>query len=468
MPTATTNNTTWTETSEPPQTGSFTIRQCYLARPGRTIVPLELALFAVALVQITLGHANTWALLIPVSCAFIFHVMLPGKKAKPSPQAPLPRNDTVFELYFAFLTFAALACLFPARAGVEAAVAGSLLAGAAPLALRPLWRFIDVQRKAAEGILILGNGEVAQKLYRALCNNTSSRPELPKGVLAFPGEREDRGLQIDFLRLDEIVKDDGITRIVVAEEDPRLRARLSSALVDLRLRGLKVTDAVDFYEQSFGKIWVEALSSEWFVYTSGFHHSRASVAFKRFIDIVSALILLVLTAPLMVVIAIAIKLDSRGPAMFRQFRVGLFGKPFVIYKFRSMRQNAEAKGGPAWASQNDCRTTRIGAFLRKYRLDELPQVFNVLLGDMSMVGPRPERPCFLDKLTDAVPFYELRHYAKPGITGWAQVKYRYGATVDDAHQKLEYDIYYAKHRSFVCDLKILFQTVGIVLLGKGQ
>jgi exopolysaccharide biosynthesis polyprenyl glycosylphosphotransferase len=268
--------------------------------------------------------------------------------------------------------------------------------------------------------------------------------------------------------LDDIVRREGIGRVVIAEKDPQARAWLSSALVDLRLRGLQVVDAADFYEELFGKIWVEALSSEWFLHTKGFHHSRASVALKRLVDIVGALVLLLLTAPVMAAVAIAIKLDSPGPVLFRQFRVGLFGKPFVIYKFRSMRQNAESQSGPRWAVENDNRLTRIGGFLRKFRFDELPQVFNVLKGDMSLVGPRPERPCFLDKLTEAVPFYDLRHYVKPGITGWAQVKYRYGASVYDTCRKLEYDIFYAKHRSFISDLTIMFQTIGVVAFGKGQ
>jgi len=243
---------------------------------------------------------------------------------------------------------------------------------------------------------------------------------------------------------------------------------VATALVDLRLRGLEVNDAIDFYEKMFGKIWIEALNSEWFVYTSGFRHSKASILLKRTFDVAFSLLLLLLTAPLMALVAIAIKLDSRGPVLFRQERAGLFGKPFTIFKFRSMRLDAEAKLGPSWAQADDDRATHVGRIIRKFRLDEIPQAINVLRGEMSMVGPRPERPIFVDRLSQTIPFYDLRHYVKPGITGWAQVKYRYGSSIEDAYRKLQYDIYYAKHRSLLCDLKILFQTVGIVLFGKGR
>ncbi len=468
MPTATINNTTWTETSGPVQNGSFTIRQLCLARPVTAFVPVELTLIAAALVETVWGHRSISGFLLIAFCALVLHLAIRGKRSVIRSRAAHSNSDASLEMLLAAWTFATMLYLVPFNAGLGAGVAGTLLAGAVPLTLRPLRRFLVMQKWMTEGVLIAGNGEMAKNLYRALDNEGGPREELPKGVVAFSTEKEDRGSQVDLFNLDDTVRREGIGRIIIAEEDPQARARLSSALVDLRLRGLKVEDAVDFYEGLFGKIWIDALSSEWFLHTTGFHHSRASVAFKRFVDIVCSLILLVLTAPIMAAVAIAIKLESPGPVLFRQFRIGLFGKPFVIYKFRSMRQNAESQGGPRWATENDTRVTRIGGFLRKYRFDELPQIFNVLRGEMSMVGPRPERPCFLDRLTEAVPFYDLRHYVKPGVTGWAQVKYRYGASVYDTCRKLEYDIFYAKHRSFVWDLKIMFRTIGIVAFGKGQ
>jgi exopolysaccharide biosynthesis polyprenyl glycosylphosphotransferase len=246
------------------------------------------------------------------------------------------------------------------------------------------------------------------------------------------------------------------------------REKLASALLDRRLRGLAVNDAVDFYEQLSGKLWVEALNPEWFIYTNGFKHSRTGNVLKRLFDVTFALLLLLLAAPLLAIAAIAIKLDSRGPVLFRQDRVGLNGKTFVIYKLRSMRQDAELATGPVWTGERDERITRVGRLLRKFRLDEILQAINVVRGEMSLVGPRPERPYFVDMLEKQIPFYDLRHYARPGITGWAQVRYTYGASVEDAWEKLQYDLYYVKHKSLRFDVWILLKTIQIVLFGRGR
>jgi exopolysaccharide biosynthesis polyprenyl glycosylphosphotransferase len=255
---------------------------------------------------------------------------------------------------------------------------------------------------------------------------------------------------------------------VIAELDSRNRERLAATLLDSRLRGLQVNDAMEFYEEFGEKIWVEALNPQWFVYAGGFRHSRVGACLKRGFDLAFAACLLLAAAPALVLIAIAIKLDSAGPVLFRQLRVGLHGKTFVICKFRSMRQDAERESGPAWAAECDERITRVGRLLRVFRLDEIPQLLNVLAGDMSMVGPRPERPYFVDRLEREVPFYSLRHYLKPGVTGWAQVMCRYGASVKESYEKLQYDLYYAKHNSLRCDAAILLRTVRIVLLGQGR
>jgi exopolysaccharide biosynthesis polyprenyl glycosylphosphotransferase len=210
------------------------------------------------------------------------------------------------------------------------------------------------------------------------------------------------------------------------------------------------------------------LNPEWFVYTDGFNHSKAGTGLKRLFDVTLALLLILPAAPILAIIAIAIKLDSPGPILFRQIRVGLHGVPFVIYKFRSMRQDAERETGPVWTGERDERVTRVGRLLRKFRLDEILQAVNVLRGEMSLVGPRPERPYFVDQLKLQIPFYGLRHYVKPGITGWAQVMYPYGASVEDAHEKLQYDLYYAKHKSLGFEAGILLRTIKIVLFGRGR
>ncbi len=350
------------------------------------------------------------------------------------------------------------------------ALAGAFTAGLLPVVLRPVLRQMVSHKKLVERILIVGTGELAGKLYRALVSSSSSddtvylKQNCATEVLDIP----DTDGTIDPARLHEVITRERISRVILAERDSQSRARIAAVLLDLRLRGLQVHDAVDFYERMSRKIWVEASRSEWFLYANGFNASQAGLFLKRASDVICSAILLTVTAPISTLVAIAIKLDSKGPVLFRQERVGLHGKPFVIFKFRSMRQDAEKASGPTWARMRDDRVTRVGRILRYFRLDEIPQAFNVLRGEMSLVGPRPERPYFVEWLAQEIPFYNLRHYVKPGITGWAQVMYRYGSSVEDAYQKLQYDLYYAKHRSLRCDLSILLKTVEIVLMGRGQ
>jgi exopolysaccharide biosynthesis polyprenyl glycosylphosphotransferase len=206
----------------------------------------------------------------------------------------------------------------------------------------------------------------------------------------------------------------------------------------------------------------------WFVFSDGFHRSMLTLILKRAIDLASGIVGLLISLPIMLLVAIAIRLDSKGPVIFRQKRVGLKGRCFELMKFRSMRVDAEAGTGAMWATANDPRATRIGHFLRKYRLDELPQFINVIRGEMSLVGPRPERPEFVDELRKQISYYDERHSVRPGITGWAQVKYRYGSNVEDAGRKLEYDLFYLKNMSIFFDCAIILDTVRIVVMGHGQ
>ncbi len=238
-------------------------------------------------------------------------------------------------------------------------------------------------------------------------------------------------------------------------------------LLNCRFSGIEVIDAVTFYEQVTGKLKIGDINPDWFIYSNGFAFGNLIRFIKRGLDIILALVGIVLTLPLMFLIAVAIKLESPGEVIFSQVRVGEYGREFKIYKFRSMCQDAEANG-PVWAQQDDCRVTRVGGFLRKSRLDEIPQLFNVLMGDMSLVGPRPERPEFVVQLDHQIPYYAKRHSLKPGVTGWAQVCYPYGASVEDSLMKLKYDLYYIKNFSLLFDLKIILETVRIVLFGKGR
>jgi exopolysaccharide biosynthesis polyprenyl glycosylphosphotransferase len=212
---------------------------------------------------------------------------------------------------------------------------------------------------------------------------------------------------------------------------------------------------------------LDDLKPSWLIFCDGFRASRVTRFVKRMLDLSFSIILAIVSAPLMALTAIAIRLDSPGPMLYSQERVGENGAVFKIYKFRSMRTDAEMAGKPIWARDNDDRITRVGRFARKTRLDELPQLWNVMRGDMSFVGPRPERPFFVDQLAQEIPFYLQRHAVKPGLTGWAQVKYQYGSTVEDAMEKLRYDLYYIKHLSIIFDLTIVLDTVKVILFGKG-
>jgi sugar transferase (PEP-CTERM system associated) len=238
-------------------------------------------------------------------------------------------------------------------------------------------------------------------------------------------------------------------------------------LLDCRLAGVRVTDLARFFERVHGRVPIESVKASWLIYGNGFRQSWLRRLTKRSFDIVVSLTMLIAMAPVMVLVALLITMDSGAPVIYRQERIGFRGKTFVILKFRSMRQNAEQEGTPLWAALGDSRTTSVGRFLRQTRLDELPQLFNVLRGEMSFVGPRPERPHFVSMLTEQIPFYAVRHSMKPGITGWAQVRYSYGASVEDSAKKLEYDIYYVKNNTLLLDLQILLETIRVVLMREG-
>ncbi len=264
----------------------------------------------------------------------------------------------------------------------------------------------------------------------------------------------------------ELVKRMEIDIVVVALQDRRGNLP-TDQLLRCRLAGIAVKEREALYEQITGKIAVEALRPSYLIFNDGFSRSPAADIAKRVVDVVFSLTGIFLTWPVMLATAIAVRIDSRGPALFRQDRVGFDNTEFTLCKFRSMRTDAEATTGAVWAKDNDPRITRCGRFIRKARLDELPQLFNILGGDMSLVGPRPERRVFVESLKQQIPYYEQRHIVKPGLTGWAQINYPYGNTVEDALQKLQYDLFYIKNQSLLFDLSILFNTIKTVVLRKG-
>ncbi len=222
-----------------------------------------------------------------------------------------------------------------------------------------------------------------------------------------------------------------------------------------------------FFERETGCVQLQSLNPSWLIFSDGFDRGLLRDTSKRLFDVVVSGILLVVALPIMALTALLIKLDSRGPILYRQERIGQGGAAFDVLKFRSMRTDAEKDGKPQWAKQNDSRVTRVGRVIRLLRIDELPQIFNVLKGEMSFVGPRPERPFFVDQLSEMIPYFMYRHNVKPGITGWAQIRYSYGSSVEDAIEKLQYDLYYVKNHSFFLDLVVLFQTMQVILFHKG-
>lgn len=254
------------------------------------------------------------------------------------------------------------------------------------------------------------------------------------------------------------------SEIVVAINDQPLPWNL---LVRCRLAGYRVTDYLDFYEREARRIRIDILREDWIAMSRGFDCGPGNGRQRRMVDVLLAVAGIVAAAPVLLLTALAIKLEDGGSVLFRQERVGLGGKSFTLLKFRSMREDAERDGLPAWASEGDARVTRVGRFIRKVRIDELPQFWNVLRGDMTVIGPRPERPYFVQQFSQAIPYYDYRHTVRPGITGWAQVSFRYGASLDDTWRKLSYDLYYVKNRGFLLDALILLKTIGVVLRGQG-
>jgi sugar transferase (PEP-CTERM system associated) len=314
-----------------------------------------------------------------------------------------------------------------------------------------------------ERIYVLGTGERAQRLVQGLRQN----PELGVEVASWTGKLEG-AITLESVAADlmDVVQRCKVHRVIVAMPDRRGTIPMQE-LLELRMRGVKIEEATSWLERMSGKIEVENLYPSWLIFAEGFRRSSTFVLIRRLISVTISLIGLILAAPLIPLIMLLIKLDSKGPVFYTQTRVGKGGHLFKVVKFRTMRQDAEASSGPKWAGSNDPRVTRAGKFLRSSRLDEIPQLWCVLKGDMAFVGPRPERPEFIAWLSKEIPYYGVRHMVRPGLTGWAQVKYKYGSTVEDAREKLQYDLFYIKNASIGLDLLIMFQTVKTVLLRRG-
>jgi sugar transferase (PEP-CTERM system associated) len=338
------------------------------------------------------------------------------------------------------------------------------------------WRFfygvVIQKRYFTERAMVIGDGEMAGDILEAIrgkgksgsdiclvvCQGNGNNPSFPSKNLP---------VKHGFDAIYDLAKDHHISRVIVAL-DQRRGIMPYKELLKCKMNGIGVIDGEGFYEGATGKILVEKINPSWLIFSDGFVKSLSARVVKRFVGLILSVIMATFLSPLIALIAAVIKLETPGPAIFSQKRVGENGELFILHKFRSMRVDAEEKCGPVWASEDDPRVTKVGKIIRKLRIDELPQLWNVIKGDMSFVGPRPERPYFVERLKKTIPYYNERFSVKPGITGWAQIKYPYGASDEDALEKLKYDLYYIKNMSLIMDLIVIFHTVKIVLLGRGS
>ena len=360
--------------------------------------------------------------------------------------------------------------LLPAELASRGAVQFTVMAGVSALVMRRVyvthWSAVPSTRTR---ILIFGAGAAAEVVGKTLKAGDPNAHIV--GYVAGPNETSTAVPANELLAcegtLTETAKRLGVHEIVIALTERRSGSMPLRQLLDCKLAGIKVYDLNSHFEKTLGQIRIDYLSASWLIFGDGFNQGAMRSAIKRAFDVFCALVLTAISAPVMAITALLIKLESRGPVLYRQERVGQGGKSFFVTKFRSMRTDAEKDGKPVWASTNDSRVTRVGNVIRRLRIDELPQLFNVLKGEMSLVGPRPERPFFVEQLTQEIPFYAVRHSVKPGVTGWAQVRYHYGSTVEDSQEKLQYDLYYVKNHTLFLDLIVLLETIGVVLTGKG-
>jgi sugar transferase (PEP-CTERM system associated) len=318
-------------------------------------------------------------------------------------------------------------------------------------------------------VMVLGNGAEAEEVIEYLHQPTQRHSVQYAGLYPVMTDRDAEGRErpLDHDALLRTVRELRVSEVVVAVRERRGGVLPLRQLLDCKLRGVRVMGLQSFYEREHGVLRIDTMRASWMIFGDGFDQGLARDVVKRLFDLMVSLVLLVATLPLIVLAMIAVALESRGGVFYRQERVGEAGRRFRIVKLRTMRVDAEADGTPRWAGINDSRITRVGDFLRKTRIDELPQLWNVFSGDMSFVGPRPERPFFVEQLTERIPFYQVRHSVKPGITGWSQVRHPYGASIEDGLAKLQYDLYYVKNRSLFLDLLILVETLQVVVLGKG-
>ncbi|MBK7353677.1 MAG: TIGR03013 family PEP-CTERM/XrtA system glycosyltransferase [Nitrosomonas sp.] len=381
----------------------------------------------------------------------------------------LLRLMPAFALSFAIMTFIfyVLPDLYFGRGLLAIAM---ILAFALLLLLRMLFFRLPGVEFFRPRAIVLGTGNSAHELYKLIAEKSFFRNHNIVGYVPFYGE--ERKVPVTAIieknsNLGVLAAQKDVSEVIVATQERRGGGFPIQELLECKMNGINVMDIATFYEKERGYIRMDSLQPSWLVFGRGFDQSLIRSLIKRIFDLCASILLLIVTLPVMLITIIIIFLEDGKPIFYRQARIGRGGTVFSVIKFRSMRKDAEKGGRPQWSTEDDPRITRIGKIIRKLRIDELPQIINVLKGEMSFVGPRPERPYFVDMLIAQVPYYNIRHSVKPGITGWAQVRYPYGSSVEDSIEKLQYDLYYVKNHSLFLDLIILIDTVGVVLLGKG-
>jgi sugar transferase (PEP-CTERM system associated) len=384
------------------------------------------------------------------------------------------RLPSKVEVYFRLLTvvgfmavlLAGIAYVYPSfKIGEDVFLVGLVILSFALVGWRTTYEWLVGHSPFRETVYVLGSGEKAARVAQMI----RSRKDLGMEIVGWAGAMGSAAMTRE--ELGEALlgchrRIPNLNRVIVAIDDRRGKMPVRE-LLDLRVRGTIIEDAASLIEKTSGTIELDGLHPSALIYSEGFRLNQTMLLARRLVSIAIAGSALLICLPLIPLIALAIKLSSPGPVFFRQKRVGRHGEPFMVLKFRTMRQDAEAATGAVWAGKDDPRVTKVGRFMRKTRLDEIPQLWNVLRGDMSFVGPRPERPEFVQWLNEQIPYYNLRHIIRPGLTGWAQVRYQYGASLEETKQKLQYDLYYIKHMSVALDLLIIFETVKTVLLRRG-
>ncbi|MBZ0156187.1 MAG: TIGR03013 family PEP-CTERM/XrtA system glycosyltransferase [Alphaproteobacteria bacterium] len=403
-------------------------------------------------------------LLVPLFASYLLELY--NRERKMSRGEHVVRASLALAVTFCILLLSARVFL-PVMIDKEVLSTALVLFGCLQFLWHTAYRGLMSSPRLARKVLVLGTGPLASKMGELI--TTAGNRHVLQGYVPLPSE------PVHVPSHAIVGKGDGIAETVTKERAQKLVISLTERresfpvrdVLTLKFRGVEVVDAPSFYEEMTGKLLIENITPSWFIFSSGFRMTTAMRVYKRAFDLFFSGVGLLIALPLFPLIALAIKIDSRGPVFFRQARVGERERVFMICKLRTMHQDAENGTGAVWAQVNDPRVTRVGRFLRKTRLDELPQLYNTLVGDMSFIGPRPERPVFVEQLKKIIPFYSERHFVKPGITGWAQIRYSYGASVEDAIEKLRYDLYYIKNLSLWIDLVIILETVKVILFGRG-